>query len=259
MLGESSKFKVFPKDPETTPNRVIAGLLALLFAVLCGWIAFTSGLSLPSLNLPLVVAVALYTSLLFALVAYGIYRSLQRSSLSVEYMVASTSTCQALERLQKCHTFAQRAQEQLELATGLATKAREEFTARAYPAFWDLIEQATAAVAKAFEVVQSLPQCCQEYRSALVGKNHNFPPELLEPMDFSKISECLMDIKELVRKGQCDFEFAMIFEQRSTRQVIIAGFTGVVSALQGIESGIRTIQAQLAAPTLFVNLPASRL
>jgi methyl-accepting chemotaxis protein len=41
-------------------------------------------------------------------------------------------------------------------------------------------------------------------------------------------------MKAMVRKAQCDFQFAIIYEQRKTNKILIAGFTNLAQALEGM-------------------------
>jgi hypothetical protein len=80
-------------------------------------------------------------------------------------------------------------------------------------------------------------------------ENYPFPvsrevkPALLTSLDVSK------RMNELVRSAQKDFQFATIYEQRKTNQLLVAGFQTLANAIDGmgmrIESSIGFLASEL--------------
>ena len=79
-----------------------------------------------------------------------------------------------------------------------------------------------------------MPQKHQEYYLILQGRKHTFPPFPITPESLPNPSPIINELYNLVRQGQKDFQFALIWEQIKTREVLIAGFTTLADAIKGI-------------------------
>jgi methyl-accepting chemotaxis protein len=54
-------------------------------------------------------------------------------------------------------------------------------------------------------------------------------------------------MQAIVRKAQRNFQFAMIYEQRKTNEILVEGFTDLAEALAGMTSQITTSINELAS------------
>lgn len=113
---------------------------------------------------------------------------------------------------------------QLSAAQEHLVKADSEFNERAYSPFWDSIERSARCLAECVLTAQELPKELSSYYGLLEGRFHNFShlPNYIEalPDPTSTIAE----FERLVRMAQKDFEFAVIWEHRRTREAIMVGF-----------------------------------
>ncbi len=120
------------------------------------------------------------------------------------------------------------------------TQADGEYHSNAYGPFWSEIERAAALMARFQQDVKALSQHAGEYHRILDGQCHNFP---VFPARLDMIADpgpVLVELKRLVRLGQTNFQFATIWEQRETREVMLAGFRTLGAAICGMESAVET-------------------
>lgn len=109
--------------------------------------------------------------------------------------------------------------------------AEREFTEGAFAPFWDAIERAVNSLARFdFGVQQLLGQfnnCKHELRRLEVG------PQTVQ-FDVTAIPDAASTstrLQEMVRRAQKNFQFATIYEQRKTNQLLVAGFSSLGQAL----------------------------
>jgi hypothetical protein len=117
--------------------------------------------------------------------------------------------------------------------------ADQEFQARAYAPFWDVIENIAIDISMCRTRINLLEGKISDYTRQLNGEIHTFPPQ---PLDMNAIppSQPLTDeLGRLVRCGQTNFEFATIWEHRRTRQVIAEGFQTLGEAIDGLAEAVR--------------------
>jgi hypothetical protein len=113
-------------------------------------------------------------------------------------------------------------------------QAQYEFDDRAFSPFWDAIEGAIYHLSSFNDAILQLPYKHREYYSILQGRKHTFPPFPITPESLPNPTPIINELYNLVRQGQKDFQFALIWEQIKTREVLIAGFTTLADAIKGI-------------------------
>jgi len=113
-------------------------------------------------------------------------------------------------------------------------RAEEEFQERAYAPFWDNIEQAAMRLGSFNANLARLETETRSYNSILNGRVHNFPPLLTQHAAVPDPSGHADRLRQLVRKGQKDFEFATIWEHRKTQKVIMEGFRTLGEAVNNL-------------------------
>lgn len=113
-------------------------------------------------------------------------------------------------------------------------RAETEFSERAFAPFWDAIEDATSALGEYHDALAEIANNAKSYKHKASYVDVSVP-EFVCPIgvlpDARPVSTRL---ERLVRGAQKDFEFATIYEQRRTNQILIAGFQSLSDALAGI-------------------------
>lgn len=121
--------------------------------------------------------------------------------------------------------------------------AERYFDEHAFAPFWDSIEGAAKNLAYLHESIPHIKQSFFDYSELTrnyPGTPPRFPlaPQSIKWLDISTSVAKRMDA--IVQKAQRDFEFAMIYEQRRTNQILVAGFTTLGDALDGMTRQIET-------------------
>ena len=128
-------------------------------------------------------------------------------------------------------------------------KAEAEFADGAFAPFWDSVEKAAYTLAWIDKDVRQTKDNSSEYIKLLGKCEENRPQFPLEREAISKLGQSTTATAErmrtIVRKGQRDFQFATIFEQRKTNQILIAGFTNLGQALDQMSHQISSSIASL--------------
>jgi len=113
-------------------------------------------------------------------------------------------------------------------------QAEFEFSEGAFAPFWDAIEKATTTLARYHEGAQSIKINSSRYTD-LITKYEGVPPQFpISQKSADKLSVATLTVerlKKIVRIAQRDFQFATIYEQRKTNQILVSGFTTLSQAL----------------------------
>lgn len=113
---------------------------------------------------------------------------------------------------------------QLSAAQENLVKADSEFNERAYSPFWDSIERSARCLAECVLTAQELPKELSSYYGLLEDRFHNFSPLPNYIEALPDPTSTIAEFERLVRMAQKDFEFAVIWEHRRTREAIVVGF-----------------------------------
>lgn len=174
-----------------------------------------------------------------------------RESYAIEYAakVASEIGQEANELLMRCQTEEQRLRQALTTADGWISHAEHEYQQRAYGPFWEAIERTAENLAVADASARILKASSQKYQSLLHRREHDFPSQPIRAL-IPDPSPTIRKFGATVRKGQTDFQFAAIWEQRATRMAVIKGFGSVGEAVSGIASrvseGLTDLRSQVS-------------
>lgn len=131
----------------------------------------------------------------------------------------------------------------------LLDEAERDFSDGAFAPFWDSVEQATLRLGHFDENVREITLNAQTY-STLVQRFEASPPPFPIVLDsvtgLATANATANRLRVVVRNAQRSFQFATIFEQRRTNQLLVAGFTSLAQALDGmgrhIESSITELE-----------------
>ena len=112
--------------------------------------------------------------------------------------------------------------------------ADRRFRDRAFAPFWDEIEDAARYLARFKESNGQLSETMSEYQHMVRQYKAVAPPFPIQPQSYGDLvlAETTAErLGPIVSSAQRDFQFAMIYEQRKTNQIVVAGFTNLGSAL----------------------------
>ena len=150
---------------------------------------------------------------------------------------------QSIARFESMPNYLSAAEEHLD-------QAEVDFTDGAFAPFWDSIETAAKALGHFDEGVRLIDNNSSRY-TELIKKYEDTPPEFsLARQSVTKLGVGTATAKRMqaiVRKAQRDFQFATIYEQRKTNQILVAGFTNLAQALNDMTWRITTSIDDLAS------------
>ncbi len=130
------------------------------------------------------------------------------------------------------------------------TSAQREFTDGAFAPFWDEIESAANQLAGYKSEVEHMLRTIDSFqREAMELKRLTGSAPLLPPPDHPLPDARLEAARfaTIVRRAQTDFQFAMIYEQRKTNQILYAGFGTLGSAIGTLGESIAASLKNLSA------------
>ncbi len=116
-------------------------------------------------------------------------------------------------------------------------QAECDFKENAFAPFWTSIEKATSWLGTFDDKVLSLSHSSERHgalATSFEGKPPSFPITMKSVQGMAAASTTADRLKDIVRKAQTNFQFAMIYEQRKTNQLLVAGFTNLAQALDGM-------------------------
>lgn len=115
----------------------------------------------------------------------------------------------------------------------------QKFNEGAFSPFWDAIEEAIISLMEYNEELLNLNDRYLTYSKLLESENHNFINHPMEKAILLDIESLNKEILTLVSEAQKNFQFATIWEQRRTREVLIGGFNNLDDALLNINQTIK--------------------
>ena len=122
----------------------------------------------------------------------------------------------------------------LESAEKYLDQAEVNFSYGAFAPFWDSIEKATKMLGHFDENIQRIKSNSSIY-TTLIGKYEDTPPQFpLTRQSVTKLdvgTETAKRMNVIVWTAQRNFQFATIYEQRKTNQILVAGFANLAVAL----------------------------
>ena len=131
-------------------------------------------------------------------------------------------------------SFFERLPKYLESAEKYLDQAKANFSYGAFAPFWDSIEEATKMLGHFDENIQRIKSNSSIY-TTLIGKYEDTPPQFpLTRQSVTKLdvgAETAKRMSVIVWTAQRNFQFATIYEQRKTNQILVAGFANLAVAL----------------------------
>jgi hypothetical protein len=155
------------------------------------------------------------------------------------------ATAQAI--LASSERLARRMRETLDQASESARRAEKEYRENAFAQFWDAVEQLARQLDSFNQVVRQLSYNAQRYYMSAKDRQDTFPSFCIRSEALPNPAPVLAELHRIVRMGQTNFQFAWIWEQRKTREVLIAGFRTLGDAIDNLGSTIEHSMSQLAS------------
>lgn len=154
----------------------------------------------------------------------------------------------------------------LEKAEKDLDQAEVDFSDGAFAPFWDSIEEATKSLSYFVKGTQLIEENSSKY-TKLIGEYEDMSPQYpLSKQSIEKLgvsSTTAKRMESIVRSAQRDFQFATIYEQRKTNQILIAGFTNLADALKEmtwiINDSITDLAASVGETGLRINESMSKI
>lgn len=122
-------------------------------------------------------------------------------------------------------------------------QAEQDFSAGVFAPFWDSVESAARTLGHFEAGVRAIQSHSSTYAD-LVKRYEAAPPQWpLSPQSVERLTigaATAERMRGIVRRAQSDFQFAVIYEQRKTNQLLVAGFTNLAQALDQMTWRITT-------------------
>jgi hypothetical protein len=128
-------------------------------------------------------------------------------------------------------------------------QAQYNFKYNAFAPFWDSIENATQNLAQYYRCIKDINNDLSKYK-VLVKENNGKP--LPYPLSIQSITSLPVGkitserMNNIIWEAQRNFQFAMIYEQRKTNQILVAGFTNLANALSQMTYTITNAISELS-------------
>jgi hypothetical protein len=122
-------------------------------------------------------------------------------------------------------------------------QAEIDYKETAFSPFWDAIEKAASKLGRFDEALRRINGNSLRYAELIklyAGKPQSYPVTGLSVSKLDTGKGTVLRLKSIVRKAQRDRDFASIYEQRKTNQILVAGFTNLAQALDQMSSQITT-------------------
>lgn len=131
--------------------------------------------------------------------------------------------------------------------------ADTDFGEGAFAPFWDAVERAIRALGQIYEETERVRHDAHIYAQDMAQYQlqlQPFPISQNALTVLAPVHHITQRLSATVRQAQRNFQFATIFEQRKTNQVLVAGFTSLAHALDGvgarIEGAVEALGAQIS-------------
>lgn len=122
-------------------------------------------------------------------------------------------------------------------AEELLDTAQRDFEESAFSPFWDAIERAVNKLGEAHSNLQLIETSARRYQELIPTLDRSPPPFPVEPDSAKRLVVANTTgerLKEIVRQAQRNFQFATIYEQRKTNQILVSGFNNLGDAITGL-------------------------
>ena len=117
--------------------------------------------------------------------------------------------------------------------------AESEFDEGAFAPFWDAIENAAIRLGQFENNIRTITYNASEFKR--IGSNAENPPDFqISDRGLPDASRNALRMQDIVRRAQKNFQFATIYEQRKTNQLLVSGFRTLGEVLNNIGDRLET-------------------
>jgi len=125
-------------------------------------------------------------------------------------------------------------------------RAENEFADGAFGPFWDEIELAANKLAAYHEGICSTSQNASDYERQASKLSISIPKFSLPESALPDARPVAQRLSQIVRSAQRNFQFATIYEQRKTNQLLYAGFSTLGAAISSLGSALTSSLQELS-------------
>lgn len=123
--------------------------------------------------------------------------------------------------------------------------ADDEFQEGAFGPFWDEVERAATRLATFHNTIAQIVENAAQHRQACVTLPGRIRPFELRRESLPDARRTAARMREIVRMAQKNFQFATIYEQRKTNQLLVAGFSSLGQAIGEMSTRLDTALERL--------------
>jgi hypothetical protein len=123
-------------------------------------------------------------------------------------------------------------------ADGWLDAAEREFKERAFAPFWDALEHATNFLGTYHESIGKIKGAASEYERRRSRLSVAVPTFKVPESGMPDARPIASRLSQLGRNAQKDFQFATIYEQRKTNQLLYSGFGTLAAGLERMQYAI---------------------
>ncbi|MEY2878170.1 MAG: hypothetical protein RLZZ15_550 [Verrucomicrobiota bacterium] len=149
------------------------------------------------------------------------------------------------KRVEASRISANTIQRELGIVATALSRAENEFVEGAFAPFWDAIEKAATHLSRANNEINAITVDSKKYLEIRAGFKGEAPSYILDSSSLSDSAFAASRMQGLVRLAQKDFQFATIYEQRRTNQLLVKGFRNLADALEQMTNQIESSIASL--------------
>ncbi|MEQ1850527.1 MAG: hypothetical protein ABMA01_02940 [Chthoniobacteraceae bacterium] len=126
-------------------------------------------------------------------------------------------------------------------------RAEKEYVEGAFVHFWDAVEDAAQNLAKFNAHLQALTSNSKRHRAESTRLTAPSDPFTLGIQRLPDATDTADRLRSVARVAQKNYQFASIYQQRKTNQLLIGGFSSLTQAINDLGSSIESALDQLAS------------
>lgn len=134
----------------------------------------------------------------------------------------------------------------LDIAEAHLIKAEYEFLEKAFVSFWYEVKSATDSLEEYHKRVAQVARNAEDYAIRQSRLRVSIPEFLVTHGSFPDPKPVAIKLSTVARNGQTDFEFASIYEQMKTNQILHAGFWTLNTRIEQMEYKITSALENLS-------------
>lgn len=151
---------------------------------------------------------------------------------------ANVLTAELLEIRQSSMQLAAQMPRFLSNADASLRSAEEKFHDNASTPFWEAVQSSALRLAQFCATSQELARSADRYYGVLRDRRHTFPPFPIHPAELPNPTSLVDTLQSVVRRGQMNPPFAMMWEQYKAHQMAVYGFLTLEQAINGLPEAV---------------------